>query len=190
MKIKNNPLMISSKYVLRLISLPVFLVMLVVIFSCTSSPGSNEQVTILEGATLFDGMGARPVENSVVVINGDTIDCDDCTIPENGQVIDISGKYITPGLIDAHVHFFQTGFFDSRPDALDLRDTYPFSKVAACQKQHPQRYYNSYLCSGITGVQMVQYLSALGSTGIKLWQLNVDDQEYMQRFEAVARGTN
>lgn len=218
--------------------------------SCTS-PDSNEQVKVLQGATLFDGTGSDAIENGVLVIRDGEIDCvgskGDCELPTGAEIIDVTGKYITPGLIDAHMHFFQTGFFDSRPDALDLRDTYPFSKVAAYQKQHPQRYYDAYLCSGVTGVydvggftwsidfqqetednpnaphvaaagplitpasgapfdlppdralvnldsketgiQTVQYLSALGSTGIKLWQLDANDEEYMQRVEAVAEET-
>lgn len=229
-----------------------FLIALLLIFNpACSTTDSDQSVNVLRGATLFDGTGSEPVQNSVIVIKDEVIECvgteEDCDIPEEVETMDVSGKYITPGLIDAHVHFFQTGFFDSRPDALDLRDTYPFSKVAAYQKQNPQRYYDSYLCSGITGVydvggftwsidfqqeaelnpnaphvaaagplitpapgapfdlppdralvnldseetgiQTVQYLSALGSTGIKLWQIDVDDEEYMQRVEAVARET-
>jgi imidazolonepropionase-like amidohydrolase len=213
-----------------------------------SAGGLIAQTQVLKGATLFNGTGAEAIENSVVIIRDDTITCVgtevDCTIPENANITDVSGKYITPGLIDAHMHFFQTGFFDSRPDALDITDTYPFPQVAAYQQQYPQRYHNSYLCSGITGVydvggmswsvglqesaeqnpmaphvaaagplitptqgapfdlpsdkvlvplnskedgiKTVQYMSALGSTGIKFWQLDADNKEYMERVEATA----
>ena len=37
-----------------------------------------------------------------------------------------------------------------------------------------------------TGRTMVQFLSAMGSTGIKFWQINTGDPEYMERVEAVA----
>ncbi|NGP89899.1 amidohydrolase family protein [Fodinibius halophilus] len=216
--------------------------------ACTSTNEKSEYL-VLEGAILYDGTGGQSIGNSVIVIKGDTINCvggeGDCTIPGGATVKDVSGKYITPGLIDSHVHFFQTGFFDSRPDALDLRDTFPMGEVIAYQQQHPQRYYNAYLCSGITGVydvggmswsvqlqqsaeknpkaphvaaagplitpvagapfdlpsnkvlvhldskeagiQTVQYMSALGSTGIKFWQLDADSEEYMERVEAVAQ---
>jgi imidazolonepropionase-like amidohydrolase len=224
-----------------------FLVIFICAISC-SSTNQSAQVQVLTGATLFDGTGSDPIENSVVVVKDGKIDCvgteDDCTTPSGAEVIDVTGKFITPGLVDAHVHFFQTAFFDSRPDALDLRETYPFMEVAAYQKQHPQRYYDAYLCSGVTGVydvggftwtvdfqesaerkpdaphvaaagplitpstldlfntpsdkvlvnldeeetgrKTVQYLSALGSTGIKMWQLNIDSEGYMNRVEAVA----
>ena len=73
-------------------------------------------------------------------------------IPANAQIIDVSGKYIIPGLVDAHMHFFQTAFFDSRPDAADLRDSISLTDVVEYQKTHPERYYQSYLRSGITAV--------------------------------------
>ncbi len=140
---------------LSLLKRGTFLTIFICVISC-SSISQTGQVQVLSGATLFDGSGSDPIENSVVVVKDDTIDCvgseDDCTVPTGADVIDVSGKYITPGLVDAHVHFFQTAFFDSRPDALDLRNTYPFMEVAAYQKTDPQRYYDAYLCSGITGV--------------------------------------
>jgi len=37
-----------------------------------------------------------------------------------------------------------------------------------------------------TGVKMVQYVSALGSTGVKFWQLQADNEEYMARVVATA----
>ncbi len=123
--------------------------------SCDAASNAPE-TTVLQGATLFDGTGSAPVENSVIIIEDEQITCagdsDTCSPPADADIMDVSGQYITPGLIDAHVHFFQTGFFDSRPDAMDISDTYPFAEVAAYQKKNPERYYDAYLCSGITGV--------------------------------------
>src|SRR5262249_22871352 len=58
----------------------------------------------------------------------------------------------TPGLIDSHVHFSQTGWADGRPDSLDLRATYPYEKVIGDLKARPERFGRSYLCSGVTAV--------------------------------------
>ena len=217
------------------------------LWSCSGNENQSEY-TAIRGATLIDGTGGEPLENSDIVIRNDKIDCigaaGQCSIPLGSKVIDASGKYITPGMIDAHMHFFQTGFFDSRPDGMDLNDTYPFPEVVAYQQQNPQRYYDTYLCSGITGVydvggmswsvglqkeaeqnpkaphvaaagplltpvpgapfdlpsdrvlvqldseetgiKMVQYMSELGSTGIKFWMLRANDEQYMSRVEAAA----
>ena len=60
--------------------------------------------------------------------------------------------WITPGLIDAHVHFSQTGWADGRPDALDVRAKHPYDQVEADLKANPDRFGKSYVCSGVTSV--------------------------------------
>ncbi|MEA2569817.1 MAG: hypothetical protein QOI24_1818 [Acidobacteriota bacterium] len=66
--------------------------------------------------------------------------------------IDAKGMWITPGLIDTHVHFSQTGWADARPDALDVRAKHPYEEVEADLKANPQRFARSYVCSGVTSV--------------------------------------
>lgn len=60
------------------------------------------------GATLIDGTGAPPVENSLVILQNDTIDfvgrMGEREIEEGTTVIDAKGKTLLPGLIDAHFH--------------------------------------------------------------------------------------
>src|SRR6267154_2105943 len=87
----------------------------------------------LVGATLVDGTGAAPVRNAVVVIRDGRIACAGprprCPVPDDADTVRADGKWITPGLIDTHVHFSQTGWGDGRPDALDLRDSHPYEQV-------------------------------------------------------------
>lgn len=65
--------------------------------------------TILRNGTLFDGTGAAPqrtdvaIEGDRIIAVGPALDGDD--------VIDCSGKLVTPGLIDCHVHFMADGNF-------------------------------------------------------------------------------
>src|SRR5262249_51935791 len=75
-----------------------------------------------------------------------------CKVPAGAVVTDVSGTWILPGLIDAHVHFSQTGWADGRPDAFDARDRYPYEKVAADLASHPERFLRTDLCSGLTSV--------------------------------------
>ncbi len=116
-------------------------------------PGTPPAPRAIVGATLVDGTGAAPVPNATVVLRAGKIDCAGrCAVPAGVTVVDGRGMWITPGLVDAHVHFSQTGWADGRPDALDLRDTHPYDKVEAELKEHPERFFRSQLCSGVTSV--------------------------------------
>jgi len=92
----------------------------------------------------------------VVVIRDGRIACAGprprCPVPDDADTVRADGKWITPGLIDTHVHFSQTGWVDGRPDALDLRDSHPYEQVEAELQARPERFFRSYLCSGVTSV--------------------------------------
>lgn len=117
---------------------------------------SSQGVTALVGATLIDGTGADPLPDAVVVIEDGRIACagsrDDCPVPEGAETHDLTGRFVTPGLVDAHVHFSQTGWADGRPDALDVRDRYPYPQVVDGLHENPERFFRAYLCSGVTSV--------------------------------------
>jgi imidazolonepropionase-like amidohydrolase len=117
-------------------------------------PGTPAPPRAIAHATLIDGRGGAPVANANIVIRNGRIDCAgvDCAIPNGIDVIDAKGLFVTPGLIDAHVHFSQTGWADGRPDALDVREMHPYEGVEAALKAEPQRYARSYVCSGVTSV--------------------------------------
>jgi len=119
-------------------------------------PGTPPPPRALTGARLIDGRGGPPVADAVVLLRAGKIECagtlKDCPVPEDVGVVDLSGMHILPGLIDTHVHFSQTGWADGRPDSLDLRDRYPYEQVQAGLREHPERWFRAYLCSGVTAV--------------------------------------
>jgi len=119
-------------------------------------PGTPAPPHALTGATLIDGRGGAPVAKANVILREGKIDCagtaSQCPVPEGVDVTDVSGMWITPGLIDSHVHFSQTGWADGRPDALDVRATHPYEQVEANLKAHPEIFGRSYVCSGVTSV--------------------------------------
>ena len=119
-------------------------------------PGVPPPPRALVGATLVDGTGAPPVPDAVVVLRDGKIDCAGsraaCPVPTGVDVTDLEGLWITPGLVDAHVHFSQTGWADGRPDSIDVRATHPYEEVVSGLARHPERFGRSYLCSGVTAV--------------------------------------
>ena len=117
--------------------------------------GESEEgaLKIVRGATLIDGRGGAPVPNATVLIRDGKIECaGNCTVPAGVDTIDAKGMWVTPGLVDAHVHFSQTGWADGRPDAIDVRETHPYEKTIAALRARPEVFARSYLCSGVTGV--------------------------------------
>ena len=78
--------------------------------SCSDSQVfvAGSGLTVLEGATLIDGTGAPPIQNAVVVLDGNNIlrvgRVGDYRYEEDVSVVDLSGRYIVPGFIDVHVH--------------------------------------------------------------------------------------
>jgi len=76
-------------------------------------PTPTAAASILTGATLWDGTGSSPLEDSAVVIRDGRILAtgrrDQVGAPAKARRIDLSGKFLMPGLIDSHVHFSAAG---------------------------------------------------------------------------------
>ena len=117
-------------------------------------PAAGGQTLALVGSTVVDGTGAPPVSDGIVVVREGTILCvgerSDCPVPDGAEVVDASGRWIAPGLVDAHVHYSQTGWADGRPDAQDVRDRFPYRETIHWLEHHADRLGRSYLCSGVT----------------------------------------
>ena len=65
-------------------------------------------VTAYKGARLIDGTGRAPVENSVLVVQDGKIlvvgPAATTAIPKDATVVDLTGRTIMPGLVNAHGH--------------------------------------------------------------------------------------
>ena len=111
---------------------------------------------LITGATLIDGTGAPPrAAQDVLVVGGRIASVGPEAAPRTpseARRIDATGKWIIPGLIDGHVHFFQTGGLDARPDIVPHPTGRSYLDVVNAIRQRPEPYLASYLCAGVTAV--------------------------------------
>ena len=107
------------------------------------------------GATLVNP-GQEPVADAVVVVHNGRIlaagPARKVKIPEGAQRVMAKDKWIIPGLIDAHVHFFQSGGLYTRPDGMDLRAYRSYEQEQALIRRDLTDTLARYLRCGITGV--------------------------------------
>ena len=70
---------------------------------------SGPETIVIEGGTLIDGNGGTPVEDTLIVIRGNRIETVSrkgrTRIPRGARVLNAEGKFIVPGLMDAHLHY-------------------------------------------------------------------------------------
>jgi imidazolonepropionase-like amidohydrolase len=82
-------------------------VAMVMLLSVLQLPAQTPTV-VLEGGTLIDGTGREPVNNAVVVVEGNRIKSvgtkGQVSYPSNARIINTEGRTILPGLVDGHVH--------------------------------------------------------------------------------------
>ena len=76
---------------------------------------ANERVALV-GGTLIDGLGAPPIQDSVILIDGERITAigteASLPVPATYRVISTDGMSVLPGLWDMHVHLMLNGHSD------------------------------------------------------------------------------
>jgi len=124
-----------------------------------SSAPCHADVTAIVGATVVhperEGAAAASPDTTVI-IEGQRIravgPAKDTPVPAGATVIDAKGKWVIPGLVDAHVHFFQSGNIYTRPDAADFNKWMPYEKEVARNKARLPATFKVWIASGVTSV--------------------------------------
>jgi imidazolonepropionase-like amidohydrolase len=124
--------------------------------AATSLDATPDGKIALVNGTLIDPGTAKVMPNALVLIEGNHISVvgDQTTdFPKKGaRIVDCKGKFILPGYIDTHVHFFQSGGLFTRPDAVDLTSVRSYKDEIALIKKNLPDTFRRYLRCGITSV--------------------------------------
>jgi imidazolonepropionase-like amidohydrolase len=117
----------------------LFSIALLAALATAVASAQNNGIIAIRGVTLIDGTGRAPVAGATVVIDGNRIKeaGRNVDVPAGARTIDGSGKFLIPGLIDAHIH---------------LRGGRGSSRSAADQQRDGVRALHSYLYAGVTTV--------------------------------------
>jgi imidazolonepropionase-like amidohydrolase len=82
------------------------------ILACASPPAGPPGMTAFVGARLIDGSGNPPVDSAALLVQDGRIvavgQAKDVRVPRGVTVVDVSGKTIIPGIINAHGHVGDT----------------------------------------------------------------------------------
>ena len=115
--------------------------------------------TAIVGVTLIDPAhdpAHAATKDATVVFDGDRILAAGPTasvkVPKDATRIDGHGRWLIPGLIDGHVHFFQSGNLYTRPDVADFTSVMPYAKEVARNKARLPATFKVWLASGVTSV--------------------------------------
>jgi len=109
-------------------------------------------VTAYLGATLIDGTGAGPQPDAIILVEDSTIVGvgQGLAVPEGASVVDLAGRWVVPGLVDAHVHFFESGRIYNNPKTIDLTDQVSWEQEMAWIYDRLPITLQTTLCAGVT----------------------------------------
>jgi imidazolonepropionase-like amidohydrolase len=132
--------------------------LLILLLSAVPVRSAEHSVAIVNATVIHpqrDGEAAV-APDSTVLIAGERIRAvgpsRTTPVPVGARVIDARGKWLVPGLTDAHVHFDQSGNLYARPDIADLTGWMPYAREQARNRARLPATFRVWLASGVTSV--------------------------------------
>lgn len=119
----------------------------------TVDRASDAKTLVINNTTVVDGTGADPESSVNVVIEGNRITAITTDAIDAGpmaEVVDGTGKFIVPGFIDMHTHYWETGAPDTSPTITDFRHVLPWEDHISWINNRAAYTFSRFLCGGIT----------------------------------------
>ncbi|HEV2261930.1 MAG TPA: amidohydrolase family protein [Candidatus Rubrimentiphilum sp.] len=117
---------------------------------------NGREFTAIVGSTALIGDDLTPLHDATILLHKNRIETigpqAKVEIPTSAYRVNARGMFTIPGLIDSHVHFFQSGGLYTRPDAIDLRAVRPYTDELQWIKENLNDTFARYLRAGITSV--------------------------------------
>nr|WP_295871467.1 amidohydrolase family protein [uncultured Chitinophaga sp.] len=124
-----------------------------ILMTCVSVNAALAQETWITNASLVDPAKQTIQRGMTVVLKEGVVTAvHKKKAPPQATIIDAAGKYLMPGLTDAHVHFFQSGGLYTRPDIIDLRKIRPYADEIKAVHAGFEQQLRRYIQNGITTV--------------------------------------
>ena len=116
----------------------------------------NADVIVIKNGNVLDVEKMKVLEETTVVVEGGKIvsvgKLEDQNIPDGAKIIEADGKWIVPGLVDSHIHLFQSGGIYTRPDVINLQEYIPYEEERQWLRNQAEDILQRYLKAGVTTV--------------------------------------
>ncbi|OFX79100.1 MAG: hypothetical protein A2X12_10400 [Bacteroidetes bacterium GWE2_29_8] len=116
----------------------------------------SQKYTAFKNVNIFIPTTGKVINNAVLIVKDSLIysygQLNKIKIPDNADTFNLKGKWIIPGLIDAHIHFFQSGGLYTRPDIIDLQKVIPYKQEMDNVKGNIDNVLLRYVKCGVTGI--------------------------------------
>ncbi|WP_299607650.1 amidohydrolase family protein [uncultured Aquimarina sp.] len=132
-------------------------VLITIVVICSTFSGFSQSI-LLKNINLIDVENGKIQKNRNILIEKDRISkitADEIKVNNEVSIIDGTDKFLIPGMIDTHIHFFQTGSLYTRPDAIDLTNNFSYEDEIQFAKDIIPDNFKRYLKLGITSVMDV-----------------------------------
>lgn len=184
------------------------LCLIAILTSSAWAQQADTQPIAITDITVIDGTGSAPQPNMTLVIRNkiisDLFPAGKKSLPDNSRIFDMSGRFMLPGLIDAHVHLTKNPEPEKRLAALlnsgttSVRDAGGDARTLSVLARDamlgtipsPEIYYSAVLFGPAFTQDPRARFSARGmNPGDAPWMRTVTDHSNLSQIIAEAKGT-